>query len=102
MLYAYNNRGNVYSNLGEHHKAIDDYTKAIELDPQGAYAYKNRGLAYKNLGEHQKAIDDFYQAGTLYLQENNRDDAIVCINSMKKIDPSSQLINKLQDLINQI
>ena len=82
-------------------KAITDCTEAIELDPQDADAYNNRGSAYYNLGEHQKAIDDFYQAGILYLQENNRDDAIVCINSMKKIDPSSQLIHRLQDSIDQ-
>ena len=86
----------------ENWKAIEDFNKTIELDPQDAAAYYNRGVTYGNLGEYQKAIDDYYQAGTLYLKQNNKTRAMECISSMKKIDPSSQLINTLQDLIDQI
>ena len=91
-----------YFKSGEHQKAIDDYSKAIELNPQYAYAYYNRGIAHNDLGEHQKAIDDYYQAGILNLKQNNKTQALKCIDLMKKIDPSSQLIYKLQDLIDQI
>ena len=43
----------------ENFKAIDDYTRAIELDPKDTKAYYNRGLAYSNLRQYQKAIDDY-------------------------------------------
>ena len=46
---AYCNRGNVYGEKGEFDRAIDDYNKAIELNPEFAYAYKNRGNAHYNL-----------------------------------------------------
>ena len=37
----------VYSlyNSGKYEKAIQDYSKAIKLNPQGAKAYYNRGVA---------------------------------------------------------
>ena len=39
---------------------IDDYTKAIELEPNNGKAYNNRGGSYYNLGEYEKAINDYY------------------------------------------
>jgi len=94
--------GSVYSKSGEHQKSIEAYTKAIELDPQGTYAYYNRGNTYRKIGKYQEAINDYYQEGILYLKQNNKARAMECISSMKEIDPSSQLIDKLQDLIDQI
>ena len=41
---------------------IDDYTKAIELEPNNGKAYNNRGASYYNLGEYEKAIDDYSKA----------------------------------------
>jgi tetratricopeptide (TPR) repeat protein len=48
--------------LKEYEKAIEDYNKAIELDPKFAIAYTNRGVAYDKLKEHEKAIEDFNKA----------------------------------------
>jgi tetratricopeptide (TPR) repeat protein len=59
---AYKNRGFVYGRFGQHQKEIDDYTKAIELDPKYASLYHYRGFAYLNLGQHRKAIEDFSKA----------------------------------------
>lgn len=41
------------------HKAIVDYSKAIEIAPKDANAYFNRGLAYGKKNEHDKAIADY-------------------------------------------
>jgi Flp pilus assembly protein TadD len=36
----------------KHEKAwLQDYDKAIELNPQDAETYNNRGIAYNNLGQ---------------------------------------------------
>ena len=40
------NRGVTYGNQGEYQRAIQDFDKAIQLDPDLAPAYNNRGLAY--------------------------------------------------------
>lgn len=47
-------RGNTYSDLGEYEKALDDYDKAIELDPKYVKAYSNRGNAYKAMDEYER------------------------------------------------
>ncbi len=46
---AYNNRGVVRADIGEHVSAISDYDIAIWLDPTDAIAYYNRGCAKKKL-----------------------------------------------------
>jgi tetratricopeptide (TPR) repeat protein len=64
---SYNNRGNAYSDLKQHEKAIEDYNKAIELNPKLAPAYANRGitrlLANVAIGG---AIADFKGARALF------------------------------------
>jgi tetratricopeptide (TPR) repeat protein len=73
---AYNNRGLVYSTLGEYQRAIQDHNEAIRLDPQLAEAYYPRGVAYGALGEYQRAIEDLDEAIRLDPQDakayNNR------------------------------
>ena len=48
----YSERGNNYLDIGELEKAIADFTKAIESDPEFAYAWANRGITYA----HQKNV----------------------------------------------
>ncbi len=61
-LYAYNERGNIYAALKQYRSAIQDYTRAIRLNPRYGVAYNNRGLAYGGLLQHRRAISDFSQA----------------------------------------
>jgi len=58
----YNNRGIAYSDLGNYRQAIDDCSRAIEINPVFAEAYYNRGNAYINLGNHRQAIEDYSKA----------------------------------------
>jgi len=53
------NRGYAYDELGEYQRALQDYDRAIELDPNYAKAYHNRGIAYDELGEYQRALQDY-------------------------------------------
>ena len=55
-------QGNYYSDNGDEIKAIENYNKAIELDPKDIYSYNNRGLSYINLGKYESAIADFNKA----------------------------------------
>ena len=43
----------------EHDRAIEDFNKAIQLNPDHALAYANRGVAYYYKGDYDCAIEDF-------------------------------------------
>ena len=58
----FNNRGAARAAGGDVEGAIEDYTRAVELDPLLAQAYSNRGNALTKQGRYQDAIDDYDQA----------------------------------------
>jgi lipoprotein NlpI len=52
----YNNRGLAYARTRRIPDAIEDFVRAIELDPDYKDAHYNRALAYSFLGRHAEAI----------------------------------------------
>jgi len=59
---AYNNRGITYLEEEELDKAIYDFTKAIEFEPNMYFAYNNRGAVYMKKQMYQEALADFQNA----------------------------------------
>jgi Tfp pilus assembly protein PilF len=57
-----NEIGDEYYFKNDFNKAIEYYTKAIELDPDTARYYSNRGASYHRLREYEKAIEDHSRA----------------------------------------
>jgi tetratricopeptide (TPR) repeat protein len=55
-------RGVVYKSKGEYDRAILEFNKAIEIDPEFAMAYNGRGNAYQDKGEYDQAILDYTKA----------------------------------------
>jgi tetratricopeptide (TPR) repeat protein len=53
---AYYNRGRAYFRENDHAQAIEDYDRALELDPSYVNACFNRGDAYQSIGRKEKAI----------------------------------------------
>lgn len=58
----YYNRGNALLMKRRSKEAIEDYTKAIELNPTNQGAYNNRGYVYYQDGRYVEAIRDFRKA----------------------------------------
>jgi protein O-mannosyl-transferase len=56
------NRGIAYEAAGRVEKAMDDYTRAIEIYPADMDAYINRGVIYGDLGQWEQAIADYTKA----------------------------------------
>ncbi|MCG8574100.1 MAG: tetratricopeptide repeat protein [Flavobacteriales bacterium] len=54
--------GEAYSDLGQREKAIDYYTKAIELYRENATAYNNRSFCHFILGNYEAALADINKA----------------------------------------
>ena len=62
-------QGASYYNVGQYQRAIEDYDKAIELDPNNDRTYQQRGDCYVELGQYQRAIEDYGKA--IELDPNN-------------------------------
>ena len=58
----YYNSGVDKADLEDYRGAIQDYNKAIELDPEYVSAYINRGFSKKKLGDNRGAIQDYDKA----------------------------------------
>tara|TARA_B100001250_G_scaffold407858_1_gene429320 strand:+ start:602 stop:1150 length:549 start_codon:yes stop_codon:yes gene_type:complete len=51
-----------YGENGEYQLAINNYSKAIRINPDNASAYLNRGVAYEGLEKYEEAIADYTRA----------------------------------------
>ena len=62
--YLYNNLAVLYRNyLKDYQKALEYYTKEIDLSPENGQAYRNRAiLYYYNLNDKEKALEDYNKA----------------------------------------
>ncbi|HRH41015.1 MAG TPA: tetratricopeptide repeat protein [Pyrinomonadaceae bacterium] len=56
---VFNLQGDIYVQLTDYTKAVESYTKVIEIDPKNIEAYGNRGYAYSKLSKKAESIADF-------------------------------------------
>uniref|UniRef100_A0A9L0JGY3 Tetratricopeptide repeat domain 32 n=1 Tax=Equus asinus TaxID=9793 RepID=A0A9L0JGY3_EQUAS len=59
LATAYNNRGQIKYFRVDFDEAMDDYTSAIEVQPDFEVPYYNRGLILYRLGYFDDALEDF-------------------------------------------
>jgi len=82
-------QGKEYINRGEYSKAIESYTKAIDIHPRDAGSYYQIGRVYILMGKHNKAREFFsdslmikpngnayFAMGASYLQEQKYDESL--------------------------
>jgi len=62
IYYYYFYRAFDKAKRGEHHGAISNYTKAIEINPNEASTYFHRGLSKQKLKDYYGAIYDYTKA----------------------------------------
>jgi len=65
VVSAYVMRGYCYAQLGEHRKAVEDFNRALELDPESSCCpgtRSNRAASYLKLGALDKAMPDLMAA----------------------------------------
>jgi len=94
--------GNEHYEKGDFDKAIENYDKAIELNPEYEKAYYNRGLAFACKEDYDKAIVDikkvieikpnfaeaYYILGLAYEYKQLPDKAIEAYNKALKLNPN--------------
>ena len=55
-------KGIAFYSEGKFKKAIEEYNKAIKLDPEYAFAYNTRGIAYGCVNNFKEAMNDYNTA----------------------------------------
>ena len=96
-------KGMFFNRSGQHDKAIEAFTKAIEADPEHANAYNNRGAVWYAKKEWDKAIADYTRAieidpgsaafyinrGAVWFKQGHYKKTISDYNKAIDIDPGS-------------
>lgn len=59
---VYNNLGILYNDIKDYKKSVENYLKAMELNPDEPFIYQNIGLVYQDLNELDKAIENGLKA----------------------------------------
>ena len=65
LAAAYGDRGLCDQQQGDTEKALADYSKAVELDPDYAWAYFMRGKLYQQMEDYENAAADYQKAQDL-------------------------------------
>ena len=60
--WSYYDKGQEYFDAGNWSMAIEQFTLALQVNPQWEDAYFYRGYAYDELGQYQRAIQDYNKA----------------------------------------
>ena len=113
---AFNLRGFAYFNIGNLEQSVEDYTKAITLNPDSAVAYDNRGVSYGLLGRFDDAVIDFTRAIDLgyeppyqpysnrawnYYQMSMYEEALTDISKCLELDPQHTFCYFQRGLVNR-
>jgi len=98
---AYVLRGEGYKGKNNYEKALQDFNKAIEIDPNFVEAYTSRGLLYLDMNEFDKAIEDnsfavklsstdtvaYYNRAIAYINKKDYSKALIDLKKTVEIDP---------------
>jgi len=96
---AYTKRGTAYLKKGQYAKAIEEYNKALKVNPDCALAYYNRSVAYTSTRQYDKAVSDctkalqlnprhansYYSRGVSYWYLGSKNQAIQDLQAAAKL-----------------
>lgn len=72
--------------------ALKDVDKAIEVNRDFPAAYNLRGVVQRKLGNIESAIASFKRAVELYLQQQDAENAKLCLEKVKQLQPPKQKV----------
>ena len=62
LARAFFDRGRAWADQGKYDRAVEDFNRALELDPNYPDAFNGRALAYAGEQQYDHALQDFNQA----------------------------------------
>jgi tetratricopeptide (TPR) repeat protein len=107
---AYFSRGLAYYSMQPQSKenmtkALDDWSKSIEINPSEPKAYLNRGLAHQYLRNFEKAINDYKRSLEMDVKSTNKVKAgtvtniIRCYSELGKPDEIAKWSERSQEMM---
>ncbi len=109
--------GNAYFDSQQREKAVEAYSKALQLEPNNPDVLTDQGVMYRELGAFDKAIANFEKAstidprhltslldlGVLYAEDlKDQDKAIKAWNRVTQIAPTSQQAARANAYVEQL
>lgn len=96
--------------------AMEEFTRAIELDPGYYYAYYNRALVYYQTGELESCLADYNKAielrpdnvywtierGFLYLELGDREKAIIDLERSQELGLPPEYRQRVEEALDQL
>ena len=106
LANIYRRRGGGYMYLKEYERAIADFDRALELDPNNIQAYLNRGRLYFGLKQYQEAIANlehaikldpdngtaYFYLGLVYRALNEHQQVIAKFDRIVELNPNSPIV----------
>jgi protein O-mannosyl-transferase len=100
----HNNLGDVYARQGDMQKAVDEFKKAIGINPNYADAYHNLGNTYQQMGQNDLAIENYQKAvsinpqlwqsyqnmAAIYFNQGQYDLALENIKKALEVNPNDE------------
>jgi len=94
---AYYYLGEVYYRKADFSKALEQYQKAIEIEPGNAAYHLGAGVAYLALGQSDKAIEEFQTVVTSAPNTYEATEAQQQLARIKSTNRDSDIVKKWQD-----
>ena len=93
LIFAryYNIKGANRADDGELNEALDNFNKAIELNPRYAIALFNRATIKADLGDFKGAKEDFHKAKSIDIEID--DEAVQSLHAFLQDEISNNYIN---------
>jgi len=96
--------------------AMEEFTKAIELDPEYSYAYYNRALVYCQNDELENCLTDYNKAielnpdnvywtierGFLYMELGDREKAIIDLERSQELGVPYEYRQRVDEALTQL
>jgi len=79
-IAAYSNKGNVFADQGAFLLAIEEYTRAIDINPNYASGYFNRAISKKIMYDRTGACEDWKKAAELGMPQAKKAYEMECSN----------------------